>query len=303
MGIGGTAAAAQRVRMGRRGGSSPLGGCQNVEGGYAPAARLESPDWGALGGGSGKPDLESGLLWIEEVVGQRAVPQRLEQEVGEEGEGGDRVDEVAAREQLHEQMRDLEQQIQVRHDVEVVAVTEVLQFVAGFLFVESFVFNGPSLASSLGNNDDVISLDAEVRQPGKGGGLAVRGLLAHEEVQREAFVFEVVDPGVLPAHAMTLGAGGLGDAVVGIEGLEGEGFLVQRGDGTGLEAADELVLDGVDGLEHGAIAVSGIEQVNDGLEREGLLEARQQAMERLGFAVLFVVFAVGGIELHLGHDR
>ena len=46
---------------------------------------------------------------------------------------------------------------------------------------------------------------------------------------------------------MTLGAGGLGDAVVGIDCLEGEGFLVQRGDGTGFEAADELVLDGLDG--------------------------------------------------------
>ena len=129
---------------------------------YGPGARLELPDCASLGGGSAEPNLEPGQIGIEQVFGHREVSPRFEQERGEKGQGGDGLDEVAAGEQLHEQMRDLQQQIQGSHDLKVLAVAEMLQFVAGLLFVKSFVFDRPAFASSLGNEDDVVRVDVEV---------------------------------------------------------------------------------------------------------------------------------------------
>jgi len=64
-------------------------------------AKVGFPDCDGLGGGSGEPDLESGLVGIEQVFAQGKVSPRFKQERGEEGQGGDGFDEVAACEQLH----------------------------------------------------------------------------------------------------------------------------------------------------------------------------------------------------------
>ena len=62
---------------------------------------------------------------------------------------GDALDKIAPGQQLHEQVGDLEQTVEVEHGVKIFAATEVFQFVAGLLFVEAF-FDGPSGCVLLG---------------------------------------------------------------------------------------------------------------------------------------------------------
>ena len=99
-------------------------------------------------------------------------------------------------------MCDLEHAVEVEHGVEVFAGAEVFQFVAGFLFLEALVFNGPAGASSLGDGNDVLSVNGKVGEVGKRRGLVADGFLAHEEIERDALVFQAVDPCTDPLDAM-----------------------------------------------------------------------------------------------------
>ena len=102
------------------------------------------PDCVGLGGGSGESDLAAGGVGVEKVFGNHKIAQGFEQEAGQKGEVGDAVDEVAPGQELHKQVRELEHLVEIQHHVEVVAVAEVFEFVAGLLFVEAFVFNLPA---------------------------------------------------------------------------------------------------------------------------------------------------------------
>jgi transposase len=57
--------------------------------------------------------------------------------------------QIAARQQLHEQMGELQQRIQAQHEIEVVTAAEVFKFVTVFLLVEALVFDDPAQTSPI----------------------------------------------------------------------------------------------------------------------------------------------------------
>ena len=83
-----------------------VGRCKREDG---PVFNNELPNCAGLRRGLGEANLASGLARVEEVLGQGLVAQGFEQQVGQHGEMGDSLNEIAPGQQLHQQMGDLKQ--------------------------------------------------------------------------------------------------------------------------------------------------------------------------------------------------
>ena len=131
-------------------------------GGVENRLRCGSSQLRRLGLGFSEADLHGLEVHAGYGVGQVMVSQTLQEQVGEVLQDLNRLaEQIALGEQLHEQVRDLQDEVQAHHYVEVVAVAEVFHLVAGFLLVESFVLNLPAHSSSMRDFPYVVFVDGK----------------------------------------------------------------------------------------------------------------------------------------------
>lgn len=223
--------------------------------------------------------------------GEGVSAEGFEEEVSEVAEGAiglfDRELAVAiAFEELGEKMSDLEKKVELFGGVGSFGVSMFHLKACVFLRAKAFVFNAPSLSSSVLSQGTAVCVgDRDVGHPEKADGLSV-GIraFAEKDVEEVAFIGDGIDPGVFVADVIE----DAGETIFWGEWSEGVKLSCDGRERTFFERDDVFPAKAFAEGEDGLIGVEGVEEKAELGARKGLFESGQDPMEGFEFAILLI---------------